>query len=156
MTSDSLCPHERSPTKHVISIVMLHRTFLSFVFFQELDSTIFQVSTFPCRPQRRGILLSLRRRRGWRKKKFPSEAAFRWLLPWLNWQLRLRPIRRHVASFTALSLPSASLKLLLRIRNAKSFYFLPVHIRLMKYERHFYTDLCSVENCRIKSGARVN
>ena len=76
-------------------------------------------------------------------KAFPSEAAFRWLISLkacahLAWQLRLRPIRRHFASFAAFSLPSAFLKQFLRIRNAKSFFFLSEHIRLIKYERHFY------------------
>ena len=76
-------------------------------------------------------------------KAFPSEAAFRWLpslkacapLAWR--QLRLRPIRRHVATFAAFSLPLTVLKQFLRIRNAKSFYFQPEHIRLINYERHF-------------------
>ena len=49
-------------------------------------------------------------------KAFPSEAAFRWLpslkaCAFLAWrQLRLRPIRRHVVSFAAFTLPSAVLK----------------------------------------------
>ena len=113
---------------------MLHHTFLNFVFFQrayqlalsrysntdafQRDLTIFQVPTFQSSSKKRYFIFSTSKERPVRRKTkaFPSEAAFCWLpslkaFAPLAWQqLQLQPIRRHVASFAAFSLPLAVLK----------------------------------------------
>ena len=153
---------------------MLHRTFLNFVFFQrayqsalslysntdafQRDLTIFRVSTFPCCPPRRGILLSPHRWRGQHEENLGSPEWSGFSLAAISQNmcslgLAVAASTDSMACHDAVfSLPSAFFKQFLRIRNAKSFYFLPRHI----YEWHFYIDLCYVENCKIKSGTRVN
>ena len=99
-------------------------------------------STFyiPMSSPRRGILLALRRRRGQREDKLRFSRVKRlffgchlWkhVLPWLgscgfhrfNGMSRVLP-RSPCARYS-------SLKQFLRIRTAKSFYFLPEHIMLI-------------------------
>ena len=101
------------------------------------DLTIFRPSKFPCRPPRRGILFALRRRRGQREDKLRISRVKRFfvgchlckhVLSWLgscgfdrfNGMSRVLP-RSPCARYS-------SLKQFLRIRKAKSFYFLPEHI----------------------------